>query len=80
MSWRQRGRAAPGGERWCRAVPPVAGARHLLADGPVADAERFGNAALGPAFRLEMPGSETSDRFPVGWCALHAWPCITRTE
>ena len=49
-----------------RIEPLVAGTGHPLTDGPVADAERFGNSALGPAFLLEMPGLEPSGFFPVG--------------
>jgi hypothetical protein len=46
---------------------PVAGACHPLTDSPSADAERFANAALGPAFLLAMPGLEPSGFLPVGW-------------
>jgi hypothetical protein len=48
-----------------------AGTSHPLADGPFADAERFGNLLLGPALLLEVPGLEPSSFFPVGRCTVH---------
>jgi hypothetical protein len=50
----------------------LAGALHPLTDGAFADAERFGNLALGPALLLETPGLEPSGFFPVGRCRVHA--------
>jgi hypothetical protein len=63
------------GTRWEAASerpgPGFAGTGHPLADGALADAERFGNLTLGPALLLEVPGLEPSGFFPVGKCSVH---------
>jgi hypothetical protein len=53
------------------------GALHPLTDGACADAERFGDLALGPASWREPPGVEPSGFFPVGRCRVHAWESTT---
>jgi hypothetical protein len=57
---------------------PLAGALHPLTDGAFADAEGFGDLALGPALLLEAPGLEPSGFFPVGRYRVHAWQSITK--
>ena len=44
----------------------LGGAPHAPTDGAVADAEGFGDLALGPALLLEAPSVEPSGCFPVG--------------
>ncbi len=70
------GREPPRGPgRWTVAQgvgPLLAGACHPLTDSAFADAERFGDLALGPALLLETPGLEPSGFFPVGRCRVHA--------
>jgi hypothetical protein len=58
----------------------LASALHPLTDGAFADAEGFGDLALGPALLLEAPGLEPSGFFPVGRCRVHAWQSITKAR
>jgi hypothetical protein len=51
---------------------PVPGAPHPLTDRPLADAQGFGDQALGPAFLLELPSLETPCFLPVVGCRVHA--------
>jgi hypothetical protein len=44
----------------------LSGACHPLADGPLADAKRLGDLALGPPLLLEVPGLQAANFFPVG--------------
>ena len=63
------GREPPRGSgRWTVAQgvgPLLAGAFQPLTDSAFADAERFGDLALGPALLLETPGLAPSGFFPV---------------
>jgi hypothetical protein len=45
--------------------PALAGTCHPLTDRPFADAEGFGNLALGPALLFEVPSLEPSGFFPI---------------
>ena len=56
---------------------PVAGPRHPLADGPLADPQGLGDLALSPALLLEVPGLQPSRLFPVVRCRVHAWQSTT---
>jgi hypothetical protein len=60
------------------ARPLLAGAFHPLTDGAFADAERFGDLALGPPPLLEAPGLEPSGFLPIGRCQVHAWESTTK--
>ena len=44
---------------------PGAGARHPLADRPLADAQHLGDLALGPALLREAPGLQPSGFLPT---------------
>ena len=53
------GQSAASTRRWPMAKglgASFSGAPHPLADGPLGDAHRLGNFALGPAVLLELPG------------------------
>jgi hypothetical protein len=50
----------------------AAGACHPLTDGAFADAEGFGDPALGPTLLFEAPGSEPSGLSPIRGCRVHA--------
>jgi hypothetical protein len=56
---------------------PLAGTLHPLTDRAFADAERFGDLALGPALRLEGPGLHASGCFPAVWGGVQAWQSTT---
>ncbi len=58
---------------------PLAGPRHPLTDGPLADPQRLGNLALGPALLLEVPGLEPPGFFPVVRYGFHAWQSTTES-
>jgi hypothetical protein len=62
------GQSAVSTRRWPRAKglgASFAGAPHPRADGPLGDAHRRGNFALGPAVWLELPGLYPSSCSPV---------------
>ena len=44
---------------------PLTGTGHPLADRPCADAQGFGDLALGPALLFEVPSLEPSGFFPI---------------
>ena len=54
-----------------------AGSLQPLADGSYADAERFGDVPLPPAFLQELPGLQAACFFPVVRCWVHAWQTTT---
>jgi hypothetical protein len=70
------GRQPPRGPGWRPTPeslgPDVAGPCHPLTDRALADPQRLGNLALGPALLLEVPGLESSGFFPVVWSRVHA--------
>jgi hypothetical protein len=59
-AWRTRGWAMPEGLQTA-----MAGPRHPLADGALADAEGFGDLVLRPALLLELPGLQPPGCFPI---------------
>jgi hypothetical protein len=59
-AWRTRGWAMPEGFQTA-----LAGPRHPLADGALADAQGVGDLALRPALVLELPGLEPPGCFPI---------------
>src|SRR5688572_26248000 len=56
---------------------PFAGTFPPLADRPFADAQGFGDLALGPALLHEVPGLQASSFLPVVGCRVHIWQSIT---
>jgi hypothetical protein len=54
---------------------PFAGTLPPLADRPFADAQSFGDLALGPALLHEVPALKPSGFLPIFGCAVHAWEC-----
>ena len=63
-----------------RLCSSVASAFHPLTDGSFADAEGFGDLALGPALLFERPGLEPSGFSPVAGWLVHAWEYSTDTS
>ena len=77
------GQSARSAGRWSMpksAHTAVASTCHPLTDGAFADAQRFGDLALGPALLLKAPGLEPSGFSPVVGCRAHAWEYSTDTS